>query len=195
MRKLLPLVLLAILPIGIPLCSGAADTTSPGPAAPKNLPNASPDANKHFAAAQLSAKSNSHVEGTIQFYAENDGVRVVGIVTGLTAGAHGFHVHDKGDCSAPDASSAGGHFNPGQKPHGGPSSTEHHAGDLGNITADDSGRVEINVFSHDLSLTGANSIVGKSVVIHASADDMKTNPAGNSGARIACGVISEVVNK
>ena len=191
MSKILPVFLFATLAsLSVPLCSGAADT-----ATPKNEPNTNPAANKHFAAAQLISKSNSHVQGTIQFYAENDGVRVVGIVTGLTPGAHGFHVHDKGDCSAPDASSAGGHFNPYHTAHGGPAAAEHHAGDLGNITADDTGRVEINVFSHDLALSGENSIVGKSVVIHAAADDLKTNPAGNSGARIACGPIEEVVNK
>lgn len=140
------------------------------------------------ATAQLESKSNSKVTGTVTFTKVGDEVQVVADIQNLTPGKHGFHIHDKGDCSAPDAASAGPHFNPTQKHHGGPDTAEHHSGDLGNITADASGKAHID-WKGKLSLTGADSIIGKSVVVHEKEDDLKTDPSGNSGARIACGAI------
>jgi Cu-Zn family superoxide dismutase len=144
------------------------------------------DASK--ATAKLEPKSGSKVTGTITFTKSGDDVEVTGDVENLSPGKHGFHVHDKGDCSAPDAASAGPHFNPTHQHHGGPDTAEHHTGDLGNIEADSSGKAHIQ-WKGKLSLTGTDSIIGKSVVVHEKADDLKTDPAGNSGARIACGVI------
>jgi superoxide dismutase, Cu-Zn family len=140
------------------------------------------------ASAQLESKSNSKVTGTVTFAKVGDEVQVVADIQNLTPGKHGFHIHDKGDCSAPDAASAGPHFNPTQKHHGGPDTADHHSGDLGNITADASGKAHLD-WKGKLSLTGTNSIVGKSVVVHEKEDDLKTDPSGNSGARIACGAI------
>ena len=144
------------------------------------------DASK--ASAKLEPKSGSKATGTITFTKVGDEVELSGDIENLSPGKHGFHIHDKGDCSAPDASSAGGHFNPTHQHHGGPDTAEHHAGDLGNIEADSSGKAHIQ-WKGKLSLAGADSIIGKSVVVHEKADDLKTDPAGNSGARIACGVI------
>jgi Cu-Zn family superoxide dismutase len=120
-----------------------------------------------------------------------EGVHFTGTVTGLPPGQHGFHIHETGDCSAPDASSAGGHFNPTGAPHGAPSAAEHHAGDLGNIEANAEGQAEVNIHANGVSLEEAapNSIKGKAVIVHAAADDLQTQPTGNAGARLACGVI------
>ena len=141
------------------------------------------------ATAKLEPKSGSNVTGTVTFTKSGDEVQVVAEIQNLKAGKHGFHIHEKGDCSAPDAASAGGHFNPTNRHHGGPVTTEHHTGDLGNIDADASGKVHFE-WKGKMSLSGADSIIGKSVVVHEKEDDLKTDPAGNSGARIACGVIT-----
>ena len=141
------------------------------------------------AAAQLESKSGSQVAGLVAFMKVGDEVQVMGAIQHLTPGKHGFHIHDKGDCSAPDAASAGAHFNPTQQHHGGPMTAERHAGDLGNIEADASGNAQVN-WKGKLSLSGKDSIIGKSVVVHEKEDDLKTDPSGNSGARVACGVIN-----
>jgi Cu-Zn family superoxide dismutase len=120
-----------------------------------------------------------------------DDTLALGIIQNLKPGKHGVHIHEKGDCSAPDAASAGAHFNPTQKHHGGPTGDERHAGDLGNIEPDASGRAQLS-WRGKLDLTGPNSIIGKSVVIHEKEDDLKTDPSGNSGARVACGEIKIV---
>jgi Cu-Zn family superoxide dismutase len=140
------------------------------------------------AVAKLEAKSGSQVTGTVTFTQAGNEVQVVADIENLKPGKHGFHIHEKGDCSAPDAASAGGHFNPTHQHHGGPSTAQHHAGDLGNIEADSSGKAHLD-WKGKLQLSGADSIIGKSVVVHEKEDDLKTDPAGNSGARIACGVI------
>jgi Cu-Zn family superoxide dismutase len=141
------------------------------------------------AMAKLEPKSGSKVAGTVTFTQTGDEVQVTADIQNLTPGKHGLHIHDKGDCSAPDAASAGGHFNPMHQHHGGPMTTERHAGDLGNIEADASGKAHLE-WKGKLQMTGANSIIGKSVVVHEKDDDLKTDPAGNSGARIACGAIN-----
>jgi Cu-Zn family superoxide dismutase len=130
------------------------------------------------------------LSGTVTFTEVADGVQIHADITGLTPGNHGFHVHEFGDCSAADASSAGAHFNPTNKPHAGPDATERHVGDMGNVEADASGKATLEYVDHQISLTNdQDSVIGRSVVVHAKADDLKTQPAGDSGARIACGVI------
>lgn len=143
------------------------------------------------ATAELKPTEGSNVVGTVTFTAENDGLRVVAVIEGLAPGLHGFHVHEHGDCSAPDASSAGGHFNPHGTPHGGPDAAhgERHAGDLGNLEADASGVARYERLDQLLALTGPDSILGKAVIVHAKADDLSTQPAGDAGPRLACGVI------
>ncbi len=143
------------------------------------------------AMAELSPASGSNVRGTVHFYETSKGVRVVATVSGLTPGLHGFHIHDKGDCSAPDGASAGPHFNPTGAKHGGPMDAERHAGDFGNITADASGNATFKTVDSHISFDGPNSIVGRGVIVHAKEDDLKsqTPTPGNAGPRVACGVI------
>lgn len=146
------------------------------------------------AVAELKPTEGSAVVGTVTFTSEDGGVRVVAVIEGLVPGLHGFHVHEVGDCSAPDASSAGGHFNPHGAPHGGPEVPpgERHAGDLGNLQADASGTAQYERLDQLLSLSGPDSIVGKAVIVHAKADDLTTQPAGDAGSRLACGVIQQL---
>ena len=141
------------------------------------------------AVAKLEPKSGSQVTGTVKFTKVGDEVQVVGDFQNLKPGKHGLHIHEKADCSAADAASAGAHFNPTHQHHGGPATAEHHAGDLGNIEADASGKAHLE-WKGKLDLSGPNSIIGKSVVVHEKEDDLKTDPSGNSGARIACGAIA-----
>jgi len=141
------------------------------------------------AAAQLEPKSGSQVTGTVTFTKVGDEIQVVADIQNLKPGKHGFHIHEKGDCSAADAASAGAHFNPTQKHHGGPMTADHHTGDLGNIEADASGKAHLD-WKGKMSLSGTDSIIGKSIVVHEKDDDLKTDPSGNSGARIACGAIN-----
>ncbi len=142
------------------------------------------------ATAPLQAKSGSQVAGTILFSQQGSGLRVVARVSGLKPGQeHGFHIHEKGDCSAPDAMSAGGHFNPTAQPHG-PQGAPHHGGDMPSLKADAAGNAEATFTVQGVSLAGAaDGVIGKSVVVHAQPDDYTTQPTGNSGGRIACGVV------
>jgi Cu-Zn family superoxide dismutase len=142
------------------------------------------------AVADLSPASNSNVKGTVTFVRQGSMTLVEATVSGLTPGLHGFHIHEKGDCSAPDASSAGGHFNPGGMPHAGPDSHDRHVGDFGNIEADASGNARFSKLFSNLQYEGTASIVGKAVIVHAKADDLKTQPSGDAGGRVACGVIT-----
>jgi len=141
------------------------------------------------ATAKVSPTANQTARGEVTFTAEAGGVHVVGAFSGLVYGEHGFHVHEKGDCSAPDGTSAGGHFNPATKPHAAREAAERHAGDLGNLKADPYGLARVDFVDSTLSLSGPDSIVGKAVIIHEKADDFTTQPTGNAGARQACGVI------
>jgi len=142
-----------------------------------------------LATVTLDPASGSQAHGTVTFIRQGDGILVKAEITGLTPGQHGIHIHDKGDCSAPDAMSAGGHFNPTGMPHGGPMTEMHHAGDFGNLVADENGVVHFEQVFHGLSFEGTNSIIGRAIIVHAKADDLTSQPSGNSGARVACGVI------
>jgi len=141
------------------------------------------------AVAEMEAKEGSEVKGVVTFEQAENGVVVKASIDGLKPGKHGFHIHEKGDCSAHDASSAGGHFNPTNEPHAGPLDRERHVGDLGNLEADANGHATYEFLDDVLELNGLHSIIGKSVVIHADPDDLKTQPTGNSGKRISCGPI------
>jgi len=132
----------------------------------------------------------SPVQGRLDFSQQGDVVTVRGVVTGLKPNsAHAFHVHEKGDCSAPDFSSAGGHFNPTDQPHGAHDSAHHHMGDMPQLKADDKGTAHVSFTSRSLTLTGPNSIMGKAVIVHRDPDDVNAQPVGNAGPRLACGVI------
>lgn len=142
--------------------------------------------------ARLEPRSGSTVTGTVVFSPVGENTRVQATVRGLTPGEHGFHVHEAGDCSAPDASSAKGHFNPTGKGHGHHTAADHHAGDLPNLIADKDGNAKYDVEVSRLHIaTGPVGIIGRSIVVHADPDDYRSQPAGNSGKRVACGVIEK----
>lgn len=142
------------------------------------------------ATATLAPTAGNTVTGTVTFTQHGDKVMVKAQLSGLAPGGHGFHIHEKGDCSAPDGTSAGGHFNPTGKPHGAPG-PDHHAGDMPMLQADANGNATLAAELGVITIGGgATDVVGKSVIVHKDVDDFKTQPAGNSGARVACGVIT-----
>jgi Cu-Zn family superoxide dismutase len=139
--------------------------------------------------ANIKPVENNKVSGLITFEDAKDGVIVKGNIKNLTPGKHGIHIHEIGNCSGPGAKTAGEHFNPTMSPHGDRSENERHAGDFGNIDADKDGVAKFEFLDKKAQLKGANSIIGKSLIIHAKEDDTKTQPSGNSGDRVACGII------
>ena len=141
------------------------------------------------AVAVLHPAEGHEVRGKVSFVKHAGGILITADVEGLTPGLHGFHIHEFGDCSAADATSAGGHFNPDNKPHGSPEDIDRHAGDLGNLDADAEGRAHYERVDGHIALSGPRSIVGLAVIVHAGEDDFTSQPTGNAGARVACGVI------
>lgn len=141
------------------------------------------------AVAVISGNTPDGITGVVRFVRLKKGVRVTGEIYGLTPGKHGFHIHEKGLCDRPDFKSAGPHFNPSSDKHGSMHSEQRHAGDFGNIIADDYGVAKFSFIDYSISLKGKNSIVDRSVMIHEKEDDLKTDPSGNSGNRIGCGII------
>ncbi len=134
-------------------------------------------------------KMGGEASGEVTFSRAEGGIRVVAEVRGLTPGVHGFHIHEFGDVSSPDAMSAGGHFNPDKAEHAGPHAAKRHVGDLGNLEANAKGVAKIDMIDPTLSFTGPHSILGRGVIVHEKADDLKTQPTGNAGGRVAAGVI------
>jgi len=143
------------------------------------------------ATAQLQPTKGNKTFGEATFEQVGSKVRVVVYVQGLKPGQeHGFHIHEVGDCSSGDGMSTKGHFNPLGKPHGHPGSTERHAGDLPALKADNAGRAKVDVELDIITVTaGPTGVIGRGVIVHADPDDYRTQPTGNAGARIACGVI------
>ncbi|OGA68355.1 MAG: superoxide dismutase [Betaproteobacteria bacterium RIFCSPLOWO2_12_FULL_65_14] len=143
------------------------------------------------AASQLSATKGNTASGSVTFTQRGDRAVIAANLSGLRPNAeHGFHVHEKGDCSSGDGMSAGGHFNPRAKTHAHYGSSERHAGDMPNVKTDAGGNARYSFESDLFTIAGGPaSVVGKAVVIHRDPDDYKSQPAGNSGPRIACGVV------
>ena len=141
------------------------------------------------AIAVLHPTKDSKVEGTVTFTKIGDEIKVIADVTGLAPGKHGFHIHEFGDCSSPDGKAAGGHFNPANLPHAGHDVMQRHVGDLGNIEADNSGKAHLELTDKMMTMSGPNSIIGRGLIVHEKADDLKTQPTGDAGGRLACGVI------
>ena len=143
------------------------------------------------ATAQLQPTKGNKTFGEATFEQVGDKVHAVIYVQGLKPGQeHGLHIHEVGDCSSGDGMSAKGHFNPYGKPHGEPTSTERHAGDLPALKAAKNGRAKVDVMMDIITVApGPTSIVGRAVIVHADPDDYRTQPTGNAGARLACGVI------
>ena len=177
--------------------AGCSESKAPVSQTKKMADNAMPMAVATIGSASAAATqpSNQHVTGTVTFTQEKNGVKAVVELTGLSPGKHGIHIHEKTDMSAKDLTSAGGHWDPeGHKQHGGPTSEadKRHAGDLGNLEADASGKAHYEVTVPGVSIGGKNDIVGHSVIVHAKEDDMKSNPAGNAGGRVAGGAIKRM---
>lgn len=192
--RMIPLVFMAA-------CIAGCSKESPPPPAAESAPpvTAAPPATEPppaqetvGATAELKATQGHGVSGTLMLSPEGTGVHISGSIKGLVPNSgFGFHVHEKGDCSAPDASSAGGHFNPTAEQHGDPAGAAHHLGDMPNLASDAEGSAELHIVIPDLTLrTGqANDVLGKAIVVHEKPDDYASQPSGNSGARIACGII------
>lgn len=182
-------------PAVVLLLAACATSTAPAPTPAGSAPEpaAAPSPAVDAATAVLASASGSLVSGTVRLAAMDDGVHITGEVGGLQPGTmHGFHVHENGDCSAADASSAGGHFNPTGMPHGRQQTPTHHAGDMDNITVDDQGVAQVDVHLDGVTLGGGGStdILGRALIVHAEPDDYTSQPSGAAGARVACGVIT-----
>lgn len=192
--RLMPLALLGALGLGA--CASTPMASSPAPA---SIPSSatptmgSSTSTMQRAIVNLAGASGSLVSGKLTLVPAGNGVRISGDIGGLAPGSsHGFHIHETGDCSAADAASAGSHFNPGGTAHGKAETAPHHAGDIDNIVADPSGvaHVDSRVAGVALGGGGGTDIVGRAFIVHAVPDDYRTQPSGNSGARIACGVVT-----
>ncbi|SFB77379.1 superoxide dismutase, Cu-Zn family [Polaromonas sp. OV174] len=144
------------------------------------------------ALAQLQATTGNTTTGSVRFTQMGQGVMVSGEISGLKPNAeHGFHIHEKGDCSSGDGMSAGGHFNPDAKPHGNATAMAHHAGDLRSLKADANGMAKFSFESTGIAIGGgATDIVGRGLIVHRDPDDYTTQPTGNAGPRLACAVIT-----
>lgn len=176
--------------IALPITALAAAALMIGCSSADDSTKAATGAASKTVKVSLAPTQGRTVHGDLTLSSAGSGVRITGKVDGLTPGSeHGFHIHEKGDCSAPDASSAGGHYNPASTPHGNPGGGAHHAGDIRNLVADGSGVANVDVIVEGVSIGGQNDVLGRAVVVHESPDDYASQPAGNSGARIACGVI------
>jgi Cu-Zn family superoxide dismutase len=179
-RYAAPLMICAILAIGCKSKdkNGTSSAQKMGPTAVAVL---------RPAGAAATMPANKNATGTVTFTEVSGGVRVVANVSGLSPGSHGFHIHEAGNLSDPALKGAGAHYNPNHTRHGGPDSSVHHVGDLGNIVADAEGNAHLESMIPNLKLT---DIVGRSVIVHAGQDDLKPDdPSGHSGARVAGGVI------
>jgi Cu-Zn family superoxide dismutase len=195
MKYLIPVFATAALLVA---CGQKKDETPPATDTATSTPSTPPVAEPApvtapaGAAAVLAATQGNTAAGSLALSADGSAVRITGSLSGLKPnGEFGFHIHEKGDCSAPDASSAGGHFNPTSAPHGDPQGETHHAGDMLNAKSDAQGVAQVDATATNVTLGSGqpNDIVGKAIVLHEKADDYKSQPAGDSGARIACGVI------
>jgi superoxide dismutase, Cu-Zn family len=135
----------------------------------------------------ISPTEGHKANGVLTLTQTDQGVQVTGEIKGLRPGEHGFHIHEFGDLRSPDGTALGGHYNPHGMPHAGPQDKQHHEGDLGNVKANGEGVTQVSVLAEGLKL---HFIIGRSIVVHADPDDLKTQkPPGNAGARIGVGVI------
>lgn len=181
---------IALLAAASALALAACSTTPSTPTA--SAPSIPTTSTAKQAIAVLASASASRVSGSVTLVPMGKGLHLTGEVGGLPANStHAFHIHEKGDCSAADASSAGPHFNPFNAAHGKAGSGAHHAGDMNNLSADAEGVAKINVHLEGVALGGGaiNDVAGRALIVHAAADDYASQPAGNAGARVACGII------
>lgn len=208
MRLIHTTLFAAIAALSLSACNKPADAPEPTPAAeatasqptteatdaPPAMTAMSDEAHaNHSATAELAPTQGSAVKGAVTFSLVDGKVHAKGQISGLKPNSeHGFHIHEKGDCSAPDGASAGGHFNPGKEDHGSVAAAPHHGGDMPNIKADAQGNATVDApVSTNVNIGKADDfdIIGRGLIVHADADDYKTQPTGNAGARLACAVI------
>ena len=187
-------LLAALLLLAYPPAAWSDTGAASGSSEAAGTSGASSSSSSRQARAELEAKSGSNVAGTVNFTEQDGVVRIEVKASGLKPNSeHAIHLHEKGDCSAADASSAGGHFNPDQQPHGHPREMKRHAGDLPNLQTDGQGQATATYELKGITLDqDFRSILQRAVVIHAKQDDYKSQPAGDAGGRIACGVIRKV---
>jgi len=184
----------AVLALALPLAAAAQEKKPDPPAHAHDHGTMAPPPMVEKAVAVITPAAAGGVAGTIWFVKAAGGVNVKGKITGLTPGTHGFHIHEFGDCSAADFTSAGGHFNPMTQPHAGPDAAARHVGDLGNIEAGPDGTATIDRTDKQLAFLGPHGVVGHAVIVHAKADDLKTQPTGDAGGRLGCAVIGIAKN-
>lgn len=141
------------------------------------------------AVAVINGTEGNDVSGTVTFTKAEEGISISAELSGLAEGKHGFHIHQYGDCTAADGTSAGGHYAPDGDKHGSPTEDNSHDGDLGNIIANEEGDATLDITSSDIVMNGPKSIIGRGVVVHSGEDDFTSQPSGAAGARVACGVI------
>jgi len=168
---------------------GAVPTRPPTPTSPPAPPAVS---TAQAATVVLASASGTLVSGRLSAMPMGDGVHFTGEIGGLQRGStHAIHIHERGDCSAVDASSAGAHFNPAAQPHGKIGAGAHHAGDMNNLVANAEGIARVDVHASGVTLGGGapNDVADRAVIVHAAPDDYRSQPAGNAGARVACGII------
>ena len=167
----------ALLAVAVASLAGCAAFSSSGPSA----------------VAKLESTRGNATTGMVTFTQTGETVKVMGEVRGLKPNAeHGFHVHEKGDCSSGDGMGTGGHFNPNAQAHGAHGHSSHHAGDLASLKADASGVARFSYTSTTIAVgAGATDVLGRGLIVHRDADDYKTQPTGNSGPRVACAVITK----
>jgi len=188
----LPFLVLPLLALFLMACPPAEETAQPEAAAEESAAatTAAP-AEEVVALAELQSRADVSVSGTVILTATADGVHLTADVAGVPPGLHGFHIHEVGDCSAEDFTSAGGHFNPAGVDHAGPGAEMSHAGDLGNIEVGEDGTGHLELTSTALTLDdGPHSALGRGVILHEGQDDLTTQPTGAAGGRLACGVLA-----
>ena len=179
-------------PVAAPAPAPVAVAPAPVPATAHEVPKITEPffGRTKLAVATLSPAAGGTAIGVVNFSVSGSNVDVHVQVAGLVPGSvHGFHVHETGNCASADFMSAGGHFNPTKQPHG-PQGGPHHAGDMPSLLADPTGKIDTTFTVNNVVLGGPEGFVGHSVILHAGPDDYATQPTGNSGGRIACGVIA-----
>lgn len=188
MRMILPAVVGSLLLVA---CGGQDTAIDDSATPPADVAEAVTPSGTATATAAV-ADANGRTLGTLALSETADGVHVTGSLEGLPPGDHGFHIHTTGKCEPPDFQSAGGHWNPTNREHGSQNPNGPHFGDMTNITVADDGTVSIDLTTPGGTMTGENALLdsdGAAVMVHEKADDYRTDPAGDAGSRIACGVI------
>jgi Cu-Zn family superoxide dismutase len=189
MQRNLALMLLLSIVVFTGACGSKQEAAAPEPA-PAPAPEVVEEVAPVVAVAVLQPRADSELSGMVRFTETADGVSVTAEIAGISAGLHGLHLHELGDCSSDDFKSTGGHFNPTDAPHGAPTDEMRHAGDFGNIEIGEDGAGHLELTTTMLTVAdGPNTVVGRAVILHEGEDDLESQPTGAAGGRIGCGVV------